>query len=239
MPIDGIQAAVTGLKAAQKKQNQSAHNLANLSTPGYRPKRVDQASMAGQGVQTTGTSFTGSVGGIAPTGNPLDLAINGGGFFTLDDGQGGRLYTRAGNFVINGQGQVTDQMGRSLMPAVQIPDEAASITVSATGQLQALSGDGAVLAEFQIQTASFANPGGLESMGGNAYLATDDSGPAVNNIPGQAGHGEIVSGALQTSGTDLAREMVDQIVNQRSFEANIRTIQTYDDMVGSVLDIKI
>ena len=133
---------------------------------------------------------------------------------------------------------MTDQLGRALLPGVQIPDGAASVNVSDTGQVQALASDGTVLAEYQIQTASFGNPGGLESVGGNAFRATEDSGPAVSNIPGQAGHGEIVSGALQTSGTDLAREMVDQIINQRSFEANVKTIQTYDDLVGSVLDIK-
>ena len=238
MLIDGIQSAVSGLKASEKKQNVSANNVANASTPGYQPARVEQASVAGGGVEVTGLSYTGSTGGLMTTDNSLDLAINGGGFFVLDGGNGGQLYTRSGNFTINAQGQITDQIGRALVPNLQIPDGTANISVSSTGQLQALAADGTVLADLQIQTASFGNPGGLESVGGNAYQATEASGPAVNNFPGQAGHGEIVSGALQTSGTDLAREMVDQIINQRSFEANIKTIQTYDDMVGSVLDIK-
>ena len=172
------------------------------------------------------------------TDQPLDLAIDGGGFFVLDDGRGGRLYTRAGNFMLNADGELVDPLGRQVLAGIEVPPQAQQVRVTPGGNVQALAGDGTVLAEGQIQTAVFGNPGGLESVGGNAFRETAASGPPVLAAPGTPGHGELVSGALQGSGTDLAREMVNQIVDQRTFEANVKSIQTYDDMVGAILDIK-
>jgi len=239
MGLDGIYAAVSGLRVSQRRLEQSSHNLANASTPGYQPRRVEQADVAGGGVRVTGTSPSGPAGPVVATEQPLDLAINGGGFFVLDDGQGGRLYTRAGNFTLNADGELVDPLGRRVLAGgMEVPPQAEQVRVGPDGNIQALAGDGTVLAEGQIQTAVFGNPGGLESVGGNAFRETPASGPPVMAAPGAPGHGELVSGALQSSGTDLAREMVNQIVDQRTFEANVKTVQTYDDMVGAILDVK-
>jgi flagellar basal-body rod protein FlgG len=237
MPMDGINAAVSALRVTERRQNQTAHNVANVSTPGFTPRRVEQADMQGGGVQVTGTTALPG-GPIMPAQRPLDLALDGGGFFALDDGQGGRLYTRAGNFSLNADGQMVDPMGRAVLPAVNVPAQAASIHITPQGQVQAYAEDGSLLSESQIDTAVFGNPGGLEAVGGNAFRATNASGPAVYATPGAAGHGEIVSGALQASGTDLAKSMVDQIIDQRTYEANIKSVQTYDEMLGTVMDIK-
>ncbi len=237
MPLDGIYAAVSALRVTEKRLSQTAHNVANVSTPGFVPRRVDQADMQGGGVQVAGTTAL-AAGPVLPAERPLDLAIDGGGFFVLEDGQGGRLYSRAGNFSLDADGQLVDPMGRAVLPAINVPPQAASLHISSQGQVQALAEDGSVLAEGQIQTAAFGNAGGLEAMGGNAFRATQASGPPVTATPGSAGHGTIVSGALQASGTDLAKSMVDMIIDQRTFEANTKSLQTQDELLGTIMDIK-
>jgi flagellar basal body rod protein FlgG len=237
MALDGIFAAVSALRVTEKRVNQTAHNVANVSTTGFTPRRVEQADVQGGGVQATGTTPLSS-GPLLSTERSLDLAIDGGGFFVLDDGQGGRLYTRAGNFSLNADGQLVDPMGRTVLPAIEVPAQAASLHISAQGQVQALAEDGTVLSEGQIQTAAFGNAGGLEAVGGNAFRATQASGPPVTATPGSAGHGEIVSGALQASGTDLAKSMVDMIIDQRTFEANLKSLETQDELLGTIMDIK-
>jgi len=237
MVIEGIAAGVSGMNAAVRRLNQSAHNVANMSTPGYVPSRVEQADLAGGGVAVVGQTALAN-GPVVGTGNALDLAIDGPGYFVLQDAGGNELYTRAGNFSLNADGQLVDQAGRLVQAeGFQAPQDAARIQVGADGVIQALGADGAVLAEGQLQIATFANPGGLRAVGGNAFQATDASGPAVIDAAGQPGYGTIVSGALQASGTDIVSEMVGQITAQRSFEANLKTIRTGDEMLGTILDI--
>lgn len=235
--ISGIMAAVSGMRVASRRVSQSAHNLANLSTPGFTPGRVEQADMAQGGATVSAVSRTASSGALVQTGQPLDMAIDGGGFFVLNDDQGGQLYTRAGVFMLDNNGRVVDSMGRSLNPAVKVPAGAQSVSVSPQGVFQALGANGEVLAEAQIETASFGNPGGLQPVGGNAFKATQASGPAVTAAPGTPGHGFLVPGALQASGNDMLTETINLITGQRSFEANIKSLQTQDEMLGTVLDV--
>ncbi len=236
MVMEGISAAVSALKVAGQRLQQTSHNLANASTDGFVPRRVDQAETASGGVAVSGTT-QGQAGPVVPSDRPLDLALDGGGFFVLADG-GRQVYSRSGHFMLDSQGQVSDASGRTLQPAFTVPPEAASVHVTPDGQIQALAADGQVLAQGQIQTASFGNPGGLQALGDGAYAPTAASGPPVNAAPGTPGHGQVVSGAYQASGTDVAGEMVNLILDQRSFEANTKSIQTMDDMLGAVLDIK-
>jgi flagellar basal-body rod protein FlgG len=236
MPIESIMPALSGLRVAERRQAQTAHNLANLSTPGFVPRRVDQAEVSSGGATISGGSPL-AQGSMVPSERPLDLAIDGGGFFVLADGQGGELYSRAGNFSLDAQGRLVDAQGRQAQPPITLPAQTASVQVSPQGQVRALAGDGGLLAQGQLQTAVFGNPGGLQAVGGNAYRATTQSGPPVTAVPGTPGHGEIASGALQASGSDIATAMVDMILDQRAFEANLKTIKTQDEMVGSILDI--
>lgn len=238
MALAGIFASVSGLQAAFHRVRQSSHNLANVSTPAFRPGRVNQVDTANQaGTRVAGVTL-GSAGPIIPDGSPLHLAIDGGGMFVLNDGQGGQLYTRAGSFSLNENGEVVDALGRTTVPPVQVPREASQVHISAGGQVTALDPNGVVLAQGQLQTAVFGNPFGLRPVGGNAYQATDSSGPPVNAAPGTPGHGQIVSGALQASGTDVAVEMVGMITSERAAEANAKAIQTQDEMLGVVLNLK-
>jgi flagellar basal body rod protein FlgG len=236
MSISGIMSSLSGLQVSEQRVSQNAHNLANLSTTGFSPGRVEQASLAGGGVEVSGITSLGA-GPMLPSESPLDLAIDGGGFFVLDDGQGGSLYTRSGAFTVNNQGQLVDQMGRGVVPGIAMPPQTAQVHISAEGQFQALSANGQVLAQGQLQTAAFGNPGGLQAVGGNAFRETEASGPPVNAAPGTAGHGQLVSGALQGSGTDIATEMVNLTIDQRVFEANLKALRTQNEMVGSIIDV--
>jgi flagellar basal body rod protein FlgG len=236
MPVEALQSAASALKVTQKRTSQTAHNLANASTPGFTPGRVEQADVRGGGVQATGTSPLPG-GPLVPSGRPLDLALQGGGFFVLEDGAGERLYTRAGNFQADAQGNLVDPGGRTVAGGINLPPETASVHVTPGGQVQALSAGGEMLAQGQLQTATFGNPAGLEAVGGNAFRATAASGPPLLGEPGQPGVGRVVSGALRGSGTDLTRSMVDLITDQRTFEANTKSIQTADEMLGTILDV--
>ncbi|MDR1396779.1 MAG: flagellar hook-basal body complex protein [Desulfarculales bacterium] len=237
MLLNALNSAVSGLEINKRRLQQSAHNLANVSTPAYVPARIEQGDIATGGVRQIGSTYLLS-GGLQITDRSLDLAINGGGFFVLNDPDYGQVYTRAGNFSVNQEGTLTDHAGRSVTPAINIPANTSQLNIDSQGVWQSFDNKGNLLNQTQMQTASFANTGGLLSLGGNNFVPTSASGPAILNPPGTAGHGDIISGVLQASGTDLAREMVEQLVTQHSFEANIKTIQTVDQMLGSILNIK-
>lgn len=236
MSISGIYSSLSGLQVSERRVSQSAHNLANLSTTGFSPGRVEQSSLAQGGVAVSGVTSLGA-GPILPSENPLDLAIDGGGFFALDDGQGGTVYTRSGVFSVDAQGRLVDQSGRTVQPGITVPAQTAQVFISPEGQVQAMSADGQILAQGQLQTAVFGNPGGLQAIGGNLFRETAASGPPVNAAPGVAGHGSIVSGALQASGTDIATEMVNLTIDQRVFEANLKALRTQNEMVGSIINV--
>lgn len=236
MPIEGVGVTVSALGAIQRRREATAHNLANVSTSGYAPRRVEQAELAGGGVQAVATTLLGG-GPIVASERGLDLALDGGGFFAFADGNGGQVYSRVGKLQVGPDGRLTDLMGRDLLPALTIPAETASVNVTPQGAVQALAADGRVLAQGQIEVAAFANPGGLVAVGGNAFIPSPASGPPVLAAPGVAGRGVVVAGAEQTSGTDLVREMVDLTLQQHEFSANLRALSTQDEMVGTILDV--
>ncbi len=234
--MDGIWASVSGLRAAFTRVSNSAHNLANINTPGFQPRRMEQATAPGGGTRISASTAL-PRGPVVQSEGPLDMAINGRGFFMVQDPSGEVLYTRAGNFSLNAQGQLVDTQGRPLVPQVQIPAEATQVEVTPEGQVRAYDSSGQVIYEGQIETATFANPGGLEPVGGNAYRATEASGPPAVDTPGAGAHGRIVQGAVEASGTDPLREMVNMMVNQRSAEANMKAVRTQDEMTSTVIDL--
>jgi flagellar basal-body rod protein FlgG len=246
----GMTAALSGVRTFSRRLGVSANNVANVLTPGFKAARAVTASVgsgglglaqaaadqAGLGVQTVGLYRLMTSGGARYTARPLDLAIDGPGFFQVSR-EGQTLYTRAGSLTLDGQGYLTDPAGNRLEPAIQVPAGTQSMTIDAAGRVTIVGPDGQQSVAGQIRLASFPNVQGLSAQGGNLYLATTAAGAPVVAVPGQNGLGRIRQGFIEDSNVDLASEMVDQITSQAGFTANVRTLQTADEMLGTIIDI--
>ena len=254
--IRALYTAASGMNAQQMDLDNIANNLANSSTAGFQQRRMqfsdllyqnqimpgaaatEQTTVAGGlqlglGVQPTNTEIIQTQGDFSTTGNPLDLAISGSGFFQvlLPNGQIG--YTRAGSFQLDAQGNVVTSNGNPIQPAITIPPNALSVTVGSDGTVSVtLPGQTQAAQVGTIQTAMFANPGGLNSVGNNIYLATTASGdPIVGTPAGADGLGSIQQGMLEESNVSVVDEFVEMIVAQRSYEANSRVVKAADEMM--------
>jgi len=229
--------ALTGINNASKRLQNSANNLANVQTSGFKKGEVNSVENKTGGTRVNSISKVNTQGGLIPTNNPLDLAIEGNGFFQVTNPNGGASFTRSGSFNLNGAGQVVDASGNALIPEINVPAGNNGISVGANGQVSAQTAAGLEVAG-QIQLANFNNPEGLSAAGGNLLNESAASGaPAVGN-PGEGVLGSVLSGFLEGSNVDIAEEMVDQIVAKAAFKANVNVIKANDEMIGSLLDIK-
>ena len=254
--IRALYTAASGMNAQQMNLDNIANNLANSSTAGFQQRRMqfsdllyqnqimpgaaatEQTTVAGGlqlglGVQPTNTEIIQTQGDFTTTGNPLDLAISGSGFFQvlLPDGQIG--YTRAGSFQLDAQGNLVTANGNPVQPAITIPANALSVTVGSDGTVSVTQpGQTQASQVGTLQTAMFANPGGLNRVGNNIYLATTASGdPIVGTPAGADGLGSIQQGMLEESNVSVVDEFVEMIVAQRSYEANSRVVKAADEMM--------
>ncbi|TAK05474.1 MAG: flagellar basal-body rod protein FlgG [Candidatus Manganitrophaceae bacterium] len=253
--------AGTGLGSQQLSVEVIANNLANVSTVGFKKSRSEFEDLMYQTLKAPGaTTTTGTVpvgiqigSGVIPvaihrtfgqgefqqTQNPLDMAIEGDGFFQINLPDGSTAYTRAGSFSINSEGSIVTAEGYPLLPNLSIPTNAQSITVLPTGVISAVvAGNSAPQQIGTIELARFTNPAGLNSMGKNLYQVTAGSGEAVTGAPGQEGFGTVLQGALEGSNVNIAEEMVNMIVAQRAYELNSKAIQTTDEMLAMVNNLK-
>jgi flagellar basal-body rod protein FlgG len=248
--------AATGMTAQQMNLDNIANNLANSSTTGFQARRVQfqdliyqntvmpgaaatqQTTVAsglqiGLGTRSANTEIVQTQGDLTSTGNSLDFAIEGKGFFQilLPSGQIG--YTRAGSFQTDSEGNLVNAAGDALQPAINIPTSATAITVGSDGTVSVtLPNQTSSQQVGVIQLATFANPGGLESVGNNVYLPTTASGDAVVGTPGGSeGLGTIQQGMLEQSNVSTVDEFVNMVLAQRSYEANSRVIKAADDML--------
>jgi flagellar basal-body rod protein FlgG len=250
-----LHVARTGLDAQSARMRVIANNLANVNTTGFKRDRAEFETLAyqtitapgaqssaenryavglamGTGVQVTGTSRINTQGTLSTTDNPLDMAIEGDGFFqvTMPDGTIG--YTRAGNFSRSAEGQLVTAEGLPLEPAIQIPEGVESISIGADGTVSAqLAGDPAPTELGQIQLASFINPSGLAAKGGNLYAETAASGAPQIGAAGVDGRGTIRQGMLEGSNVNVVQELVDMIETQRAYEVNSKMISATDEML--------
>jgi flagellar basal-body rod protein FlgG len=248
-------AAKTGLDAQQTRMAVVSNNLANVNTTGFKKSRavfedllyqnVKQVGGAtsqdtqspsglslGTGVRVVATEKTYTQGNLSQTGNSLDLAINGRGFFQvlLPDGTLG--YTRAGDFQLNNQGQLVTSSGYVVQPGINIPQGAQSITISADGVVAVLlAGQAAPQQVGTLQLADFVNPAGLQPRGENLLVESAASGAAQSGNPGQTGLGTLQQGAIESSNVNVVEEMVNMIETQRAYEMNTKAIQTTDQML--------
>ncbi|ACB09549.1 MULTISPECIES: flagellar basal-body rod protein FlgG [Thermotoga] len=256
-----LYSAATGMSAQQFKLDTIANNLANVDTTGYKKVRAEFQDLlyqyvknagtptaatsslptglyVGHGVRTAATTRIFTLGNFEQTGNALDLAIAGDGFFQIQLQDGRIAYTRDGSFKIDSEGRIVTSNGLLLVPEITIPENAVSINVSPDGIVSAELQDGTIQELGTITLVRFVNPSGLKSIGDNLYIATPASGDPIEGVPGQDGFGAIKQGFLEKSNVDVVREMVDMITAQRAYEFNSRVIQTADEMLRTATNVK-
>lgn len=253
--------ATTGMVAMQLQIDTMSNNLANVNTLGFKKSRAEFEDLMYQTLMVAGTQNEGGsrlptglqVGmGVRPTtvhkffqqgdfqntGNQLDIAISGDGFFRLQDAAGNDVYTRAGAFKLNQDGTIVNANGYTLQPATTIPQQAVNVVVTERGVLTAVDKEGNPLATANIPLYTFINPAGLTAMGRNVYTVSEASGAAQELTPGDQNAGTLVQGFLEMSNVQMVDEMVGLIVGQRAYEANSKAITTADAMLQTAVNIK-
>lgn len=235
--LDSIFSSLSGLNTASRKVQVSSNNLANVQTPGFKSSRANIVENQSGGSRVAAVQRLNTSGSFIPTGNPLDVAIQGNGFLQITLGTGGTGFTRAGTLKVDGSGRLVNANGNPILPQINVPGGAESISISSTGTVSA-SVNGQVQTLGQIQIATFQNPSGLSSLGNNLFGQSAASGAPIVSNPGAGGAGTIQSGFLETSNVDITEEMVQQILGANAFKANANAIRAADEMVGTILDIK-
>ncbi len=253
--IRALFSAGSGMTAQQMNVDNIAHNLANANTAGFKMRRaqfqdllyqnfvqpgaaagaqtvVPSGLQLGLGTRAVANEVILTQGNFLSTNNPLDLVIEGRGFFQVRLPSGELAYTRAGTFHLDRDGNVVTSDGDPLEPQITIPPEAQSITVAADGTVSyILPGQTAAQLGGQIQLANFANPGGLNSIGRNLFTPTDASGePTIGNPGGQEGLGRLLQGFIEQSNVSVVEEFINLIVSQRAYEANSKVVRAADEM---------
>ncbi|BDI60094.1 flagellar basal-body rod protein FlgG [Qipengyuania nanhaisediminis] len=256
MPNSALHVARTGLEAQDARMRVIANNLANIGTTGFKRDRADFAALAyqeqrvagqqstgqtayavglnlGTGVQVQGTTRIESQGTLNQTGNTLDVALDGPGFFQVELPGGGQTgYTRAGNFTRSAEGLLVTSQGYSVTPPIQIPAGTSSIAIAPDGTVSATQqGQSAPIQVGQLQVASFVNPAGLRAIGDNFLVETAASGAADSGQAGQAGRGNIRQGMLEQSNVNVVEELVEMIEAQRAYEINSKMVSAVDEML--------
>jgi flagellar basal-body rod protein FlgG len=246
------------MNAQQANIDNVANNLANVNTVGFKKSRVDFEDLVYQQVKAPGTPTSQeaeaalglesglgtravatvrnfAVGNLRNTNGPLDLAIEGNGFFQLSLPGGETGYSRAGALHLSADGQIVTADGITLEPQIAIPENALSISVSKDGIVSvALPNQTAPQQVGTIELAIFQNPAGLQARGGNIFVATSASGDPTTGVPGTDGVGTITQGFLEESNVSVVEEMVQMILGQRAYEANSRVIRAADEMLQQV-----
>jgi flagellar basal-body rod protein FlgG len=251
--------AASGMQTQQLNLENIANNLANASTAGFRRRRLQFQDLIyqnlvmpgaastqqttfptglqiGLGARSAASEIIQAQGDFNTTGNPLDLTIQGQGFFQVQLPTGETAYTRAGAFHLDSTGIIVTSDGNQLQPAITIPPSATNITIGTDGTVSVqLPGQTQAQQVGTIQLATFANPGGLNSVGSNLYLETTASGnPIVGTPGGSEGLGTIQQGALENSNVDVVGEFIQMILAQRSYEANSRVVHAADQMFQTI-----
>ncbi len=259
--IPSLYIAKTGLDAQQTALDVISNNLANVSTNGFKQSRPvfqdlmyqtvrdpgaqssDQTQLPsglqlGTGVSPVATERLHTQGNLAQTGNALDIAIQGSGFFQVLMPDGTTAYTRDGSFQTNAQGQLVTASGYVVQPAITLPANALSVTISQDGVVSVtVPNTVKPTTAGTIQLADFINPTGLSSLGQNLYQETASSGTPITNPPGTNGIGTLNQGYVETSNVDVAEQLVDMIQTQRAYELNSKAISASDQMLQALTNL--
>ena len=260
--IKSLNTAATGMIAQQNNMDVIANNIANVNTTGFKKGRAEfedlvyhnlkepgQASglnsvtptgvQTGLGVRTAAVQKDFTMGQSLITKNPLDLQIEGTGFFQVKTPDGEIAYTRDGTFKKDANGRIVDKNGNSLIPDITIPVTSIALEISPAGEVRCINDKGADPQTLgQINVANFINPAGLKNVGRNLYLPTAASGQPSESRPGTNGTGYLAQGEIETSNVNIVDEMVNMITAQRAYETNSKVIQTSDQMMQTAVNIK-
>ncbi len=257
-----LRTAATGLSAQQRFVEIIANNIANVNTYAFKKVRpefqdllyetlkpmgnvqrsgIEQPNevQIGSGTELVATTKIFAQGDVVETGNRLDFAINGEGFFVVIRPDNTYAFTRDGSFHLDRNGEIVTSQGYRLEPSIVVPSDAVDLVVTRDGFVKAIfdgSGDEQTLG--QIQLARFINPAGLRAVGENLFVETPASGPIILEQPGFNNTGEIIQNHLETSNVDIIEEMVSMIMAQRAYELNSKSVQTADNILSSAVNLK-
>jgi flagellar basal-body rod protein FlgG len=254
-----LYSAATGMEAQQLNLNTIANNLANVNTPGFKRSKIEFQDLlyqkprasgtdsgggnlvptgieVGNGSRVASTSKVFTQGQLTSSGEKFDLAIQGDGFFEVQRPDGTVGYTRDGSFKLNAQGQVVTTDGLPVLSGFQQVPAGADVTISEDGQVTLSTVAGSQ--SFRLTLTRFANPSGLRSLGGNLYQETPASGTPETGAPGEQGFGRTIQGYVEASNVNIVEEMVNLIIAQRAYEINSKSIQTSDEMLQNVANMK-
>jgi flagellar basal-body rod protein FlgG len=254
--------AATGMAAQEAQLDAISNNLANVNTVGYKKVRADFQDLLYQTLRAAGSQSNGSLlsptglqvgsgariasstrlftqGALAQTGNPLDLAIEGNGFFVVQQSDGTPAYTRAGTFKTDAQGRIVNAEGLPLEPPITIPADATSVSIGSDGTVSAtMKGQTAPAQLGQIQIAMFVNPAGLSSSGHNLLLHTASSGDPQTGVPGSDGRGTVLQGTTENANVEVVEEMIGLIAAQRNYEINSKVVSAADEMLRNATQVR-
>jgi flagellar basal-body rod protein FlgG len=254
--------AANGMQVQQLNMNVIANNLANVNTTGFKASRPEFQDLLYQNMRPAGASATTSTeiptgiqiglgsrmaatvrlhtqGSAQNTGQPLDLMIEGDGFFEIQMPDGSTSFTRAGGFNQDSTGRVVTVDGDPIVPAITIPPDTQTIRIGLDGTVTVTQAGSQTPSQVgSVQLVRFPNPAGLEAMGHNLFRETETSGAATRGTPTQDGFGRVSQGFLELSNVDIVSELVNMIVGQRAYEVNSKAIQTSDEMLRTANDVK-
>jgi flagellar basal-body rod protein FlgG len=261
--IQALYTAASGMLAQQMNVDTISNNLANVSTTGFKKTRVDFQDLlyhtikpagspptapgvqspvpiqVGEGVRPVSTPRIFFEGEVITTDNPLDLMVEGDGFFQVLQPDGSVAYTRDGSWKRDSTGRIVNNEGLPMEPEINLPPEATRIVISSAGQVGVnMPGSTTTDNVGQIQLARFLNPAGLHATGKNLFYVTEAAGDPMQGTPGEEGFGTISQGALEQSNVKVVEELVNMIVAQRAYEINSKAVQTSDDMLQAANNLK-
>lgn len=258
MSNGALQVARTGLDAQNMKMRVIANNLANVNTTGFKRDRANFETLAyqqqitpgakadaqndyavglslGTGVKVSGTARIDTQGSLQITGNALDIAIEGAGYFQVELPDGRNAYTRSGNFSLTPEGTMVTSEGLPVVPQITIPPDATGLTIGSDGTISAtLAGQTAATELGQLELATFANSAGLQNIGNNLVVETGASGNPIVGAGGLEGRGSLRQGSLEQSNVNIVEELVTMIETQRAYEVNSKMISATDEMLQFV-----
>lgn len=257
-----LNTAATGMRAQQTNMDVVSNNIANVNTTGFKRSRAEFEDLlyqnikepgakvgettisptgvqTGMGVRTSSVAKDFELGAAKVTRNPLDLQIEGDGFFVVQLPDGQQAYTRDGSFKKDPQGKIVDRNGHALIPEIVLPPNSQAVSITSSGEVSVMvPGQLESQVVGQIEVASFVNPVGLKALGKNLFSTTVASGNPILGQPGTQNLGEVSQGQLEGSNVNIAESMIDMISAQRSYETNSKVIQAADQMLQSTNNLR-